>query len=266
MFRGSIAVWEQLLAAFREIGPGNLAEVSRRAGVSRVVARKAWATGWKAPSYATRSMREIIEEEQEEARILLAQKNAELRREQLAEARKRREEPANDRQRKKHERELAKLDAAHERAREAEGVRASVSAALLLLANVSVFARASNEVAQSAAETISTEARAGRLGWRDALQILTKLTWLAQHATGQLSSSMTALRIHLGDASVVGTLAATPPEGTRHEVDGAAAVAELGEDRVRQAAIDLASGIMTPDVERLIEWQADRAQGVPSAN
>lgn len=228
-----------LVEAFRE-RPGVALHAAARAGVTYRTAKRAWDPGWPDPGWAT-PIRQLFEDEERSARAILASEQA-LQAKESAQIRE--------------ERALARFDAARERAREAEGVRAALSNSLSLMANLAAFSRASIELSQKAAGQLLDEVAKGQVPWREAVLFLTKLSLVGERATSQLKETMTAIRLHLGEPEkFVGIVAGSGPTT---DVDGRSAVQVLGEDRVRQAVIDIASGRMTEDAERLMAWQVEQ--------
>lgn len=231
-----------MLTSYR-LNPGRYQTAARAAGVHFRTAKRAFLEGWDNPPWA-RPISEVLEEERVAARaasVEVAQATASARARQIE------------------EREVARLDAAREAGREAQAVRASLSNALSLLANLGQLSQASLAVSRAAAEDMLKEVQAGKLRWRDAMPFLKTLSLVSVRATDQLRESMAAMRLHLGKPE---QLVSVLTDGTPTTlVDGKAAVAELGEERMRQALMDIAQGNITPDVRKVIEWQFEKNGG-----
>lgn len=227
-----------MLEAHRE-KPGVIHFAARRANVVHRTAKKAYLVGWERPGWA-RAIRDVIKDEENSARAILYREEA-----QRAKA-----SAAN-----REEMQVARMDAAQERAREAQAVRASLSNALSLMANLGAFSKASIALSHHAANQILAEIQKPKpaITWREAINFLTKLSLVGERATSQLKETMTALRLHLGvPEQLIGIV---DQSGPTILVDGQTAVQALGEEKLRQAVIDLASGNITPDVDRLLAWQ-----------
>jgi hypothetical protein len=233
--------YDLLVEAYRE-KPDNFSNAARHAGCELRTARKGWREGWTNPPWATRPIRQILQDEQARVRA------------QLYEVEKERQETAG---KLREERAKAELDAREERSREAQAVRAAMSASMSALAVSGQVSRARLTVAQRAADSIVQAAGQGQLTWQLAVGLLTKLQWLDERAVATLKTSMEILRLHTGEPSEFMKASAYDVA----KVDGKQAAEVLGGESVlKQAIIDLANDKITPDVERLIEYQlnADR--------
>jgi len=236
---------DALIVAFRE-RPGVALYAGQQAGVTYRTAKRAWEQGWPNPPWA-RPIRDIFADEERSARAILASEQAVAAKESAV---------------VREERRLARIDAAMERSREAEGVRAAMSNALSLLANLGAFSRASVATSKAAAEQLLEEVQEKKVHWSQAVVFLGKLSLIGERATTQLQTTMQAIRLHLGEPEKYVGLSITADQPTT-QVDGKTAVQVLGEDRLRQAVIDLATGKITEDVERLMEWQVEQPARLP---
>ncbi len=231
--------FDEMVRSFRE-KPGRFQPAARAADVHHRTAKRAWERGWDSPAWA-RPIREVILDEQRAARAL---------NEEAVQAER------GARARKVEERELARIDTARERTREAEGVRAAMSSALSLLANLGILSKASIAVSQAAAKDLLKDVAANKVTWRQAMPFIKTLSLVGERATQQLKGAMEAMRLHLGRPQEI--LGVIDVSGPTTLVDGEAVVSELGEDRLRQAVMDLAEGNVTKDVEALVSWQVER--------
>lgn len=262
------AIYEKLAEAFVE-KPGNYNHASAFAGVHYRTAKRAWLEGWARPNFP--ALRRVVEEEQELARKFLVKAEERAKRdiekqkiaaekavakEVTAVAKKLAMTPAEEKRRAIVEREKVKLDAAEERAREAVAVKSALSQALTVLGSLGNFSKVSIALSKRAAEDLLADIESGNVTWKEALVFFKEMSLVGRRANQQLRDAMKGIRLHLGEPERI--LGVTTTEPTT-KVDGQSAVNHLGEDRFRQAVIDLATGVVTPDVEALLEWQVDQA-------
>ncbi len=233
------STYDALVAAHRK-KPGNHSHAARTARVGIRTARRAYLEGWERPAWA-RSIRDVLAQEGIGARARVAE---ESNRAELA-------------ARLRDEKERARIDVAEERGREAQGVRASLNTSLMLLGNIGIFSKASIEMSKQAARDLLTAVEKKEVKWHEALKILSQLTLIAKRATEQLETAMGNLRRHLGEPErLLGIEVNTPPT----YVDGQRAVDRMGEERLRKAILDLASGeVDTPEATALVEMQVEQA-------
>jgi hypothetical protein len=242
--------YEALVEAFRE-RPGVVAHAARRAKVTHRTAKRAWEIGWERPDWA-RPISEEIKTDQVAARAKLKAEQAKAE-EQVARAK----EGAELREKNK----LARLDAAEERSREAQAVRASLSTSLTMLANLGSLSKASVAMSQQAAKDILVAVQQQQIPWRVALEVLSKIVLMSERVSNQLKQTMESLRLHTGDPQQILGFVDAAPAST--DVDGEKALEVFGEERLSRAIIDLASGNMSEDATTLLEWQV--AQGEEGA-
>jgi hypothetical protein len=244
--------WNKMLAEYRNATSAAESDVHARwshAAIARKfncdprTCQRAYEVGWTAPQWATRAIKDILRDERLAARAALAETDDELK----AKA-----------ERLRDERDLAKLDAVAEAAREAQAVRSTIQASLSLLANLALLSGASQDVARAAAKSIRAAANAGTLSQSDAMTFLGQFSRLAHQGSRQLETAMRTLRKHLGAPEEV--IGLTTAHGPVTLVDGRAAIEGLGEDQLKQAIKDLADGQMTDAVDKLITFQVDRAE------
>lgn len=239
--------YDELTRAFRE-RPARYQHAARRAGVHFRTAKRAYHEGWERPEWA-RPIEEVLLDEKRAARAASADAVAAAA---TAEA--------EGRARAVQEREAARLDAAREASREAEGVRAALSNALSLMGNLGQLSKASLALTRRAADDLLKEVNAGKVSWKEAMPFIKSLSLVGQRATHQLKEAMEAMRLHLGKPEqLIGVVDSSA--GATTLVDGEAAVADLGEERIRQVLLDLAEGNITEDVEAVIGWQVARTEG-----
>ena len=234
--------YEILLTAFRD-KPKNATNAAKLAGIDVRTARRAFEEGWQRPDWA-RPIKQILEEEQAKLRAALYEEER-LKHYQAVDLRLAREK--------------AELDAREEKLREAQAVRAAVTAALGALAVSGHLSQAKIKLASRASELIVHEAELGKMTWNAAIALLQKLQKLDTDAANQLKVSMDILRLHLGPTSqftsVTGAVSTALPE-----LEGKTAADLLGgEEAFRQAVRDFADNKITPDVEKLIEYQTEVA-------
>lgn len=229
--------YDLLIVAFRE--EVNVVRAARLAGVGDRTARRAWHQGWDRPVWA-RPIKFLVDQDQVDARARMEQIDAE----QAA--------------RLRDEKQMARIDAAKERAREAQAVRGSLNTSLMLLGNIGQFSRASVEMCKVAAQDLMVAVNTKQVSYREALKILSNLALVSKRASEQLTTSMEALRKHLGEPEkVLGFVGADAPSTY---VDGEGAINRLGEENLRKAILDLASGeVDSPEAQALIEYQVDQA-------
>lgn len=214
------------------------------AGVARKTAKRAYFEGWPKPEWAVTPIIEYVEEDQKAARVKLALDDAHTARKGA---------------RHRAEKELARLDAIEEHAREAQVVRAALSNTMSGFAVLGVLSKACVPIAEAARDQVIREARAGNLSWKECFTILLKIANLGEKATRQLREAQAAIRLHLGKPErLIGVTDEKPTQS--HELDALAAIADLGEEEVKQACLDLAQDRISPAVERLIEWQVSNQE------
>lgn len=217
-----------------------MARAARVAGIGPRTARRAWEDGWDRPVWA-RPIRLLFDQEQINARARMEKIDAE----QGA--------------RLRDEKEKARIDAADERAKEAGAVRASLNTSLMLLGNIGQFSKASVEMCKQASANLLDEVSRNVLSYKEALKILSNLALISKRASEQLKTSMEALRKHLGEAEGSTLVGFIGSDGPSTRVDGQGAINRLGEENLRKAIIDLASGnVDTPEAQALVEYQADQ--------
>jgi hypothetical protein len=232
--------YEKLVEAFRE-KPGNVNYAHKQAKVHMRTAKKAWEYGWERPTWA-RAIKGVFEQEEIGVRSKMRDIDVKL-------------DEAERAARLRDEKEKARLVAVDERLREAQGVKASISTSLMLLGNLGQFQKASIEMCRHASASLLAEVQAGTLEWREALKILDKLALTAKRITEQFQITMELLRKHVGEPEkIVGFIGEMPTT----DVDGAMAINALGgEDKLRQAIMDVAQGVDSPEAEALIEFQVE---------
>ena len=236
--------YDAMVEAHRE-RPGVISHAARRAKVIHRTAKRAFEEGWPKPNWA-RPIKEILAEDAIAARAELYEKE---------EAAARRGAKLRD------ERDVAKLDAIHERAREAEGVRSALSTSLAMFANIGQFSAVSIEFSQAAAADLRKDILAKKVKWKDAVPFLKALSLISERAVGQLKESMEALRLHTGDPQ---KLLGVSFDGTNTNVDASKAAEALGEEALAKAIVDLAVGEVSPEVERFLTWQAENGTPTPT--
>lgn len=241
--------YDVMVEVFRE-KPGEFTAARHAAKVGHRTAKRAWETGWERPDWA-RPIRDLIGEEQVAARA------------QMYEAELRQRSAPSERARMNEEKELARLDVAKERAREAQAVRAALSHSLSLLANLGQFSSASIALSRRAANDLAEEVAKGQVKWREALPFLTKLAWIGSQATSQLKDAMEATRLHLGEpGKIVGVHASGTVTTTT--VDPEKMINALGPEGFKAAVVGLLEGEMTPEVERFLALQAEEQAPAPA--
>ncbi len=233
------STYDALVQAHR-LKPGNHSHAARTARVGVRTARRAYLEGWERPAWA-RAIRDVLAQEGIGARARVAKESG---RAELA-------------ARLRDEKERARIDAEVERGREAQGVRASLNTSLMLLGNIGIFSKASIEMCKQAAADLTVAVAKKKVTWQEALKILGQLALIAKRATEQLETAMGNLRKHLGEPErLLGIAIDTPPT----YVDGQRAVDRLGEDNLRKAILDLASGeVDSPEAMALVEMQVEQA-------
>jgi precorrin-4 methylase len=160
---------------------------------------------------------------------------------------------------------IAAIDAGQEKLREAEGIRAAISASITALAASAQLAPAKLTLSKKAAEAIVTHASSGKMEWQEAIGHLTKLASLDAQAVKLLRESQAMLTRHVGDPDehIIPTGYDSAPV-TR--VDGVSASRAMGgPENLRQAIKDLAEGNMTELAMRLVGFQSENGnQPLPS--
>ncbi len=204
--------WEALLASFRQ-KPADILTASNAAGVSPSVAKRAWADGW--PDLYP-SIREVIVEEAEAARVLRARREAEaVRAQRLAVVR---EEKA-----KADEARRIAVDAAGQEQQITQFVRAD---ALLMLNTAARLMDGLGEVAEEVRNGIIAKSKAkGGPGIdpQEFAKLSLRVAGVARAASEVAEAALTLERVRTGKpVTVIGVSAATPE--TREE-----ATAELAE-------------------------------------
>lgn len=236
-----------LVESFRET-PGNAHKAAEHAGIHYRTALRAWRDGWLRPEWA-RPIKDVLEQEQMRTRAKMQR----LKTEEVL-------EPVERAARLRDDRAKAQLDIIEERAREAQGVRATFNNALMMLGNIGQFQKASVTMCKKAAEQILTDATAGNLTPVQSIKMLNALSLISKRVTEQFELSMEVLRKHLGEpeklVGIVGELPTT-------KVDGDQAINALGEERLKKAIMDLAQGVDSEEAQQLIEWQVENGHQMP---
>lgn len=231
--------YQMLLRAYRE-RPGNFSHAGQYAGVTHRTAKRAFQKGWSSPPWA-RPIAEVLEAEKHNRR-------AQIRAEQAEQAL---EAPA-----KRADKRTAAFDAAAERLTEAKAVRGALQVTLGMLATVSTLQTAGLAAAQYAAQQITDKIKAKDLSYKEAVQLTQQLGLAAERTVRSLREAQQAVRLHLGESGSIVTIQQSGPSPV---VEGEAALAALGPERVQQAVEDLMAGKVTDDVDALINWQVTSA-------
>lgn len=223
--------------------PGATKVVAREAGVSIRTARRAWFDGWPAPEWATTPIKDLVMDKHVAARAVAEREREALQAQQQAKTIR--------------ERELARLDAAAERAREAQAIRASLSSAISSLAIVGSLSKIGVPLANRVVELVHRRMVEPDFGHKEGLAVLTRMSELASNSGRHLRDAMELLRLHLGEPQkILGVVGDPVAQATTAE-----AVDALGADTVRKAILDLFDGNVTAEAERLLSWQAEKAEG-----
>ena len=225
-----------------EARPGQTKVVAREAGVSVRLARRAWFRGWPSPEWATTPIKDMVTDRHIAARAIAEREREALQAQQQARAIR--------------ERELARIDAAAERAREAQAIRASLSSAISSLAIVGSLSKIGVPLANRVVELVHRRMADPDFGHKEGLAVLARMSELASNSGKHLRDAMELLRLHLGEPQqILGVVGDPVAHASTEEAIGA-----LGADTVRKAIVDLFDGNVTAEAERLIAWQAERAE------
>lgn len=232
--------FNEMVAFYRKL-PGATKQCARVTGRDEETARRAWHEGWAAPEWAVVPIKRILHEEQNAARGLF-RAQAEATGAAISAHRLR-------------EKELARLDAAAERAREAQAIRANMSSSLTQLAVLGTLSKVAVPLAQRVVELTNQALEQKAVDVKSAMAFLRQLSSLTQETGAGLKATMDMVAQHLG-----------PPEehlGGRdndpsRKSDAALAVQHLGEDVVHSAVKAILDGTVSEDAERLIRWQDEQ--------
>ncbi len=239
--------YQALVQAFRE-KPGNVARAARIAKVTEPTAKRCWDRGYERPIWAQRPIKQLLEDEQIAARAKIEAER--IMRQQIE------NDIANDQQatyasmtlQNAKDRELAKRDAADQRAKEAQAVRAAMTHGSAIMSIAGSLGAALIPVVQRVSMDIRGE---DKMKWREVVELVTKIAWLGQSGTNVVGKAMELERLRLGKPEQIIGIENTA-QATQVDVDRA--VELLGDEaEVRAAIKELADGSMTERVLKLLE-------------
>lgn len=253
----------QALVAFFRKHPGATWKAAEACGVRTPTSHRVWHRGYDDPVWARKAVKQLLEEEQQLARAAIEK----AEQEKVKEEERRRQETAD----------LARVDAVKERAREAQVVRGSMSAALTVLASALELQNAQLELAKFVSGSILLEAEQGKIEWAEAFDILKQCAGYSSAGLGIARAAMEIQRIHLG-TNLTDAHAAPPSKVEVAEAKAAMTVSAttastiLGfdhnealkqfdddEERVRKAVSDLVLGNLSEDAAKVVDLAAARA-------
>lgn len=221
----------------------NPGATSRAADVLKLdyqTTKRAWHVGWPEPDYARRPIKDILFEEAN-AKRAVARAQAEATGAEISAQRLK-------------EKELARLDAAAERSREAVAIRGMLSANISQLAVLGTLSGIGVPLAQRIKEDVLAALTAKSVTVKDAMSFLRQLQSLTLDTGTSLKATMEMIRLHLGEPQQILGVARDPS----WKADAMLAVQHLGSDLVRQAVVDIFDGKATEHAEALVRWQAEQ--------
>lgn len=234
--------YDKLLTSYRE-APGAHVRAAKEAGVARLTARKAFERGWDMPAWA-RPIRQVLEEEKEQARIQLARMNAKEAGEHRRYRRTVKPPPPE-----------VVFDAVMEKAREAKAIQVAMTNAITTLHITNEFKEVAEQLSVNTVRSIMRKIRDQKISEKKAIALLQQIVLLSERSMKVLRHSMEALRLHVGDPEKIIQVVES---SSMKKVDGQRALEALGADTLERAIVSLCKGEITEDARRFLTWQAEQ--------
>lgn len=228
----------------------NLRKAARLADVSWRIAKKAWETGWDKPG--------IDEEGEWDApAIRLQSEDAyQIAREQRQKQKLAEEEYAKRKAEEvSHKMKLVTVDAAEQRAKEAEAVELVLNNALSGLQVTTKLHTAETAIVDALVKGLLDRLRRRRLTEEEQMGVLQRISDLRTRYGKMVTDSMEQWRKYLGEPEKIVGVQNNGPK----EVPGDRIVAVLGEEGVKRALAALAAGEVNEEVQKLIALRAEES-------